>query len=92
MISPLFVIVILVLLFWYLSQQSQSGAPCPIKCSKAKFTDNVVEGFDPNKDQALSMISDDPTARRANTTGLKSTPGFVNSAFETPAEDSDFNE
>jgi hypothetical protein len=47
--------------------------PCPsMKCSKQKFTEPAaIEGFE--GDKTLSMIVDDPTARRANSTGLKTT-------------------
>ncbi len=73
-----------------MSQQPQFKGVCPTKCNKLKFTDGAsVEGLG---DKALSMIVDDPVARRANSTGLKTTGQFVNSAFEAPVDDPDFNE
>ena len=48
---------------------------------KEKFAD------DDSNDQAINMVSDDSHLQRANSTGLKTTGQFVNSAFETPVDD-----
>ncbi len=92
MISPLFVAVVLILLFWYLTKYHEPLPVCMKKCNKESLgepTDMVFD--DSSTSRAVNIMSGDSAAVRANSTGLKTTGQFVNSAFETPADDPTFN-
>lgn len=57
---------------------------------KESLNDPVFD--DSSNAAAVNALSQDLNAKRANTTGLKTVGGFVNSAFDVPSEDATFNE
>ena len=84
-ISPLFVIAILIIAFWYLTSKPEMVAACPKrrcglkeKAEDRKFDDSLPANYQ----MALSPHTDIKV--RPNSTGLKTQSGSVNAGFTTP--------
>ncbi len=89
-ISPLFVIAILIIAFWYLTSKPEMVAVCPKRrcgmkehAEDRKFDDSLPANYQ----MALSHQADAKV--RANSTGLKTQSGSVNAGFTTPEGGSD---